>query len=136
MSNNIFFNLIKKIERRVFFMIDLKIEVNPSFYKKINHDTIKEATATTIKNTTLKAESECKKEAPYDTGALRRGHSSEISDEEGLVINGQGYWVYVVFGTYKMDANNYPQRVVNSLASEQFMSRTLVSELKKKGVIE
>ena len=117
-------------------MIDIEVKINPSFYEKVDHRIIKEAESTTIKNTTLKAESECKKEAPYDTGALRRGHSSEISDDEGLVISGQGYWVYVVFGTYKMDANNYPQRVVNGLASEQFMSRTFVSELKKKGVLE
>lgn len=117
-------------------MIDIEVKINPSFYKKLDRKIIKKAESTTIKNTTLKAERGCKKEAPYQTGALKRGHSSEISDEEGLVINGQGYWVYVVFGTYKMDANNYPQRVVNSLASEKFMSRTFVSELKKMGVIE
>ena len=116
-------------------MIDFDFEIHPSFYKKINPSIIKECESKTIRDTTLEAEGRCKKTCPYDTGALMRGHSSDISDEQGLVKNSQPYWVYVVFGTSKMDARNYPQVVVNSLVSEQYMSRKFKTELYKRGVL-
>jgi len=117
-------------------MIDIDVKFNPSFYKKLDKNIIKKCEAVTIKNTTLEAESRCKKICPYETGALMRGHSSEISDEEGLVKNGQEYWVFVVFGTSKMDARNYPQEVANGLASENYMSRTFKTQLHKMGVLD
>lgn len=117
-------------------MIDIQVKVNPDFYKKISQDIIRECEAKTIHDTTLEAESRCKKTCPYETGALMRGHSSDITDEEGFVKNGQHYWVYVVFGTSKMDARNYPRKVANSLVSEQYMSRKLKTELQKKGVLD
>jgi len=117
-------------------MIDIDVVIEPSFHKKLNHSIIKECEAVTIKNTTLEAESRCKKICPYQTGALMRGHSSTISDDEGTVRNRQDYWVFVVFGTSKMEARNYPQVVVNSLHSENYMSRTFKTQLVKKGVLD
>ena len=117
-------------------MIDIEVKINPSFYKKLDKFIIKKCEAITIRNTTLEAESRCKKTCPYDTGALMRGHSSDISDEEGLVKNGQHYWVFVVFGTSKMKARNYPQKVANGLSSENYMSRTFKTQLKNRGVLE
>ena len=128
-------------------MIDIDVKVNPSFYRKIAHNIVKEAESQTIKKTTLEAENRCKKKSPGPgnqlpnttykaSGHLRRGHSSEIHDDEGLVKNNQNYWVYVVYGTSKMPARNYPKDVANELSSEQYMSNTLISELKKKGVLD
>ena len=117
-------------------MIDIDVDIESSFRKKVNHSIIKECEAITIKNTTLEAERRCKKVCPYDTGALMRGHSTSISNEQGLVRNRQDYWVFVVFGTSKMEARNYPQVVVNSLHSENYMSRTFKTQLVKKGVLE
>ena len=117
-------------------MIDIKVEVRESFYKKTSHDIVKQCIANTIRNTTLEEEKRCKVASPYDTGALRRGHSSEISSEEGLIRNRMNYAVYVVHGTSKMEARNYPQEVANDLASENYMSESMEKELKKKGVIE
>lgn len=114
----------------------MKVEIHPSFYKKIDKEIVDKAESVTIRNTTLKAEGDCKKEAPYKTGKLRRSHSSEISDEEGTVQNSAEYAVYVIHGTSKMDGNNYPQRVVNKLASEKYMSKTFQAELKKQGVFQ
>ena len=118
-------------------MIDVEFKINPSFYKKIAPAIVKECESATIQNTTLEAESRCKKTCPVDTGALMRGHSSEINETslEGFIKNSQDYWVYVVFGTSKMDARNYPQEVANSLYSEKYMSRTFKTQLKKKGVL-
>lgn len=117
-------------------MIDIEVKINPSFYKKLDKSIIKKCEAITIRNTTLEAESRCKKTCPYDTGALMRGHSSDISDEEGFVKNGQHYWVFVVSGTSKMKARNYPQKVANGLSSENYMSRTFKTQLKNMGVLE
>lgn len=117
-------------------MIDIEVKINPSFYKKLDKSIIKKCEAITIRNTTLEVESRCKKTCPYDTGALMRGHSSDISDEEGFVKNGQHYWVFVVFGTSKMKARNYPQKVANGLSSENYMSRTFKTQLKNMGVLE
>lgn len=128
-------------------MINIDVKLNPSFYKKIAHNIIKEAESQTIKKTTLEAENRCKKKSPGPgnqlpgttykaSGNLRRGHSSEIHETEGLVKNNMNYAVYVVHGTSKMPARNYPQQVANELASEQYMSNTLMNELKKKGVLD
>lgn len=128
-------------------MINIDVKVNPSFYKKIAHNIIKEAESQTIKKTTLEAENRCKKKSPGPgnqlpnttykaSGDLRRGHSSELKETEGLVKNGQHYAVYVVHGTSKMPARNYPKQVADELASERYMSNTLLNELKKRGVLD
>lgn len=123
----------------------IEVKINPSFYKKIAHDTVKKCESQVIKKTTLEAESRCKKKSPGPgnqlpntnyraSGNLRRGHSSEISEEEGLVKNSMNYWVYVVHGTSKMPARNYPQKVANELASEHYMSNAMKKALKENGV--
>ena len=117
-------------------MIDLEVKVNPDFYKKTSKSIITQCVANTIRNTTLEAEKRCKQKAPYQTGALRRGHSSEISSDEGLVKNSMHYAVYVVHGTSKMEARNYPLEVVNELTSENYMSNSMEKELRKQGVIQ
>ena len=128
-------------------MMTMEVKLNSSFYKKLNQAAVKAAEKVTIRNTTLEAERRCKIQAPGPgnqlpgttykaVGNLRRGHSSEISDEEGLVKNSQKYWVYVVYGTSKMPARNYPKKIVSELSSENYISRTMISELKKQGVIE
>ena len=128
-----------------FATIEMKIQ--PSFYKKVNKEAINKAKAKAIKDTSKEAVAECEKQAPgpgnqlpgtdYNaSGNLRRGHSFDCSDDEGVVHNSMNYWVYVVFGTSKMPARNYPQKVCNKLASEQFMSRAFVSQLKSMGVLD
>ena len=128
-------------------MIDIDVKIDPSFYKKVNHEVIKACESTTIKNTTLEAEKRCKVQAPGPgnqlpgtkykaVGRLRRSHSSHISDDEGLVKNSTNYWRFVVLGTSKMPARNYPQKIANELSSEKYITRTFLTELRRKGVIE
>lgn len=130
-------------------MMDLGIDIEfePSFYKKVNHQVISECGFQTIRKTTLEAEKRCKVQAPgpgnqlpgttYKAiGRLRRSHSSKISQDEGLVTNSTNYWRYVVYGTSKMPARNYPQKIANELISEQYITRTMLTELRRKGVIE
>lgn len=128
-------------------MIDIDVEFSPSFKRKINHEVLKSCESTTIRNTTLEADKRCKIQAPGPgnqlpgtkykaVGRLRRSHSTHITDTEGQVRNSTNYWRYVVFGTSKMPARNYPQNIANQLASENYISRTFLTELRKRGVIE
>ena len=116
-------------------MIDIQVELKPDFKKKINHPAVKQAIANTIRNTTLQAERKCKTTAPYKTGQLRRSHSTHIGPEEGQVKNSANYAVYVIHGTSKMAARNYPAKVCNELSSSNYASRELERELRSKGVI-
>ena len=53
----------------------------------------------------------------------------------GSVTNSTDYWVYVVYGTYKMSANDYPLRVVNSMISEDYFMRVTSEVLRSNGII-
>jgi hypothetical protein len=128
-------------------VIDIDVKLEDSFYKKINHSVVAACEAETIRKTTLEAERRCKVQAPgpgnqlpgtkYKAiGRLRRSHSTKISKDEGLVKNSTNYWRYVVFGTSKMPSRNYPQKIANELSSEQYITRTMLTELRRKGVIE
>lgn len=128
-------------------MININVKLEKSFYEKINHAVIKECEAETVKKVTLEAEKQCKRYAPGPgnqlpgttykaVGRLRRSHTVSISPEEGLVKNSTDYWIYVVFGTSKMPARNYPKQVSGALAGSRYMSRTFLTELRRRGVIE
>lgn len=128
-------------------MIDIDFKINPKFYKKIDRKIIERAEATTIRNTTLEAEKRCKVKAPGPgnqlpnttykaSGNLRRSHSTKITDDEGQVKNSAKYAVYVVHGTKKMAARNYPKKVANELSSENYITRTFLTELRRSGVLD
>ena len=116
--------------------VSVAIDFKDSFRKKTNTANVKKAMANTIRKTTLQAETDCKKTAPIKTGKLRRSHSSSISASEGQVKNSAGYAVYVVHGTSKMKARNYPLQVMNKLSSQKFASKTFKQELKTMGITE
>lgn len=143
--------------------ISVKIDVSSLCDKKTNPDIYKGMIEAAIRQTTLYAEEECKKEAPFKSGALRRGHSSQISPTKGLVKNSQKYWVHVVYGTKAhiitpkkkkalywkgakhpvpkvthpgTAANNYPQRVVNKIQQQKMGERFALQYLRKQGVTE
>ena len=99
----------------------ISFQFNPSFYKKTNPAIIKKCVAKTIKDTTLEAEKRCKEKAPYDTGNLRRSHSSKYSADEGT-------------GTYKMPARNYPSEVCKELGGEKYMANRFRKHLRDEGV--
>lgn len=116
-------------------MITINVDLKPSFQKKVNPETYKEALKKAITQTTFEAESRCKKECPVRTGTLMRGHSSDVKDLEGTVSNGIEYAEYVIHGTRYQSANNYPGRVVSSLKSQNYATKAFKSALKSTGVL-
>ena len=116
--------------------INVEITINESFFKKVNAPW-KEIFNQVIRDVTLEAEARCKREAPIRTGALRRGHSSDLSkDLTGYIRDSMHYWIYVVYGTKYQQANPYTQRVCDSLASEKWASNRAKMILKSYGVLE
>ena len=114
--------------------LTVDIDFTSSYRKKTNPAVVEKAMQNTIRKTTLKADNQCKREAPYRTGKLRRSHSPKFLADEGQVRNSAGYAVYVVHGTRRQKSNNYPKRVMNRISSEQFASKTFRQELRRQGV--
>ena len=127
--------------------LTLNVKLEDSFRKKINHELYKRAEQETIRKVTLEAEKQCKKYAPGPgnqlpgtkykaSGHLRASHSSVIGPNEGMVVNNSGYAQYVILGTSKMPARNYPRQVNGRLAGTKYMTRTFLTELRKMGVLD
>ena len=101
----------------------VQINYSDSYYNKLNPDNYIQAEEEAVKNITLEAEEKCREEAPVDTGLLRDSHYSEIDGLVGRVMNDVEYAPYVIYGTSKQSANNYPQRELNDMVdsySEKF----------------
>lgn len=94
----------------------VEIIFSESYYNKLNPDNYIKAEEEVIRNVVLEAEELCMAEAPVDTGLLRDSHYSESEGLSGRVMNDVEYAVYVIYGTSRQSANNYPQRVVNELS--------------------
>lgn len=86
----------------------------PSVQKKLKDTRVIRAAQTAVKQTMYDLQKECMKEAPVDTGNLRRSHSVQINagrnQVQGILSNNANYWVYVNFGTSKMAANAFLDR--------------------------
>jgi hypothetical protein len=65
---------------------------------------------------------------PVDTGRLRAGHTLNLSNAIiKYILNAVEYMPYVVYGTSKMAANNYPHRAL--LASKADVERIVRQEI-------
>ena len=116
-------------------MLKIDVDLRPSFKKKVNPATYRKALDLAIRQSTLYAENQCKRECPVRTGTLMRGHSSSFGNNVGYVRNGVEYAKYVIHGTKYQSANNYPGRVANSLKSQNYVTNAFKSALKSTGVL-
>ena len=107
---------------------NVTVHYNEGYYFKLNSNNYIKAEEDTIREIVSEAEMGCIDEAPVDTGLLRDSHYSEIDGLSGRVLNDVEYAVYVIYGTSRQSANNYPQRVLNSISgnyAEHFRSALL-----------
>jgi len=133
---------------------EVTMEITPAGRRKLNPKIYEAAIKIALTQTTLKAEAECIKESPKGpTGNLQRGHSHNIEDDEGQVINSEPYALWIIWGdgsshpagniyyyegkpyVSKGVPNNYPQRVLSRLAAQKYASKQLHKALKQQGVI-
>lgn len=145
--------------------LSVKVDMSKALQVKLNKNTYDTMIREVIKRMTLFCEGECKKEAPYKTGNLRRSHSTKIDGKRGYVKNSAKYWRYVVFGTagytvkpvnakvlhfmtesgdsvFTKEAhipprppNPYPSRVVRKMASMKYAQKTSIQVLREMGAI-
>lgn len=105
-------------------MMEIDIEFTESFYNKFGNPTyVEECISETIEFTVEKIVEACKEECPVRTGTLRDGHYHRLDNLSAYVGNNVEYAPYVIYGTSKQSANNYPQRAINRMGSSTMSSR-------------
>ena len=118
------------------FSID--INFNDSYYKKLglkNKQGYDTAIDTAIDHAIHDAENIARREAPVDTGNLRRSiHKNKPGKCQGeLTARGAPYWVYVQYGTSKMDDNPFVTRTARRIKPK--VQQYILEELKRNGVL-
>ena len=115
-------------------MITVSVKVSSNLFKKLDETVMNSCIDNVVSKATTEAESRCRTTCPYATGALSRGHYSEITGDMGAVKNSRDYATYVIHGTSRMEARNYPLAVINSMSSQNFIANQAKAELRKSGV--
>jgi len=112
----------------------VEITINESFTKKTDPEAYSKAMVDTVSDVTQKTMEECQAECPVRTGNLRDSHSVESDGMESTIRNSAEYWIYVVYGTSRMAANNYPQRAWNNIISQDVIGEIFKSKLNENGI--
>lgn len=113
-------------------MITVDVKFSDSFHKKLDSNTFKTALDRAIDHTISDAENTCRREAPVDTGNLRRSiHKNKPGHCVGEIRSRAHYWVYVQYGTSKMKANPFVTRTANQVGPN--LSKYVIDELKNMG---
>ena len=114
-------------------MIDIKIDFTDSFNKKTNPQNYEESLKESIEYVTNIFVEECSREAPKRTGRLSKGHYYRMDGLSGHVGNIMYYAPYVIFGTSRQPANDYPSRVANQLNIGELVSSRFADSLIMRG---
>ena len=110
------------------------ISIDVKFYKKLDHASYEKALEKATDHTTSDAENTCRREAPIDTGNLRRSITKNKPEPgTGELKSGAPYWGYVQYGTSKMSANPFVTRTANTIVPN--VKKYTVDELKNRGVL-
>lgn len=117
----------------------VNIQFNDSYFKKLGLNKkhgFEDALDIAIDHATHDAENICRREAPIDTGNLRRSiHKRKPGKCQGeLQARGAPYWVYLQYGTSKLDANPFVTRTARRVKPK--VSAYVIEELKNAGVLE
>ena len=119
------------------FSVD--INFNDSYFKKLGlkgRASYEEPLDIAIDHAIHDAENIARREAPIDTGNLRRSiHKRKPGKCQGeLSARGAPYWVYVQYGTSKMSANPFVTRTARRIKPK--VQEYVLEELKRAGVID
>ena len=119
------------------FSVDIKF--NDSYFKKLGLNKkagYDEALDVAVDHAIHDAENICRREAPIDTGNLRRSiHRNRPSKCQGeLRVRGAPYWVYLQYGTSKMSANPFVTRTARRVKPK--LTEYVLEELKRAGILE
>ena len=116
-------------------MLSIDVELTDSFYKKIGHSKEYEnALDKAIDHATQEAENTCRREAPYKTGNLRRSiNKNKPGKCAGEIKSRAHYWVYLQYGTSKINANPFVTRTAKKVSPK--LQKYFAEELNSLGVL-
>ena len=116
----------------------VEVKFTDSYFKKLglkNNKGVEEAIDRAIEHTIHDAENIARREAPIDTGNLRRSiHKRKPRKCVGELRSRAHYWVYLQYGTSKMDANPFVTRTARRVGPK--MKEYTLQELKNAGVLD
>lgn len=104
-----------------------QMKIKESLHRKLDGTRARLAMEKAVKQTMYDLMKEAMKEAPEDTGNLRRSHSVDMRLDsnmvEGLLKNSANYWPYVQFGTSKMKPNDFVTRAFNKVEPQKSVAK-------------
>ena len=105
-----------------------QMKIKESLHRKLDGTRARLAMEKAVKQTMYDLMKEAMKEAPVDTGNLRRSHSVDVRLDsniiEGLLKNSANYWPYVQFGTSKNpNANDFVTRAFNKVEPQKSVAK-------------
>lgn len=114
----------------------VNIKFDESYFKKLGlKEGYGEAIDVAVDHTLHDAENISRREAPIDTGNLRRGISKYHKEKcEGAIISRAHYWVYLQYGTSKMNANPFVTRTANKVGPR--FTKYIHEEFKNRNIID
>lgn len=116
-------------------MMSIKIEFGKHFEKVVNAR-IDEIADQALQRTIVEADSICQREAPVDTGTLRRSIGTAHPNMGTVCLTcGVKYWVYNQYGTSKMKANPFVTRTAKQIISNNLIQQNLYDILVLEGII-
>ena len=120
------------------FSVDIKFD--DSYFKKLGlkEGGYEDALDTAIDHTLDDAENTMRREAPIDTGNLRRSISKfkpgKCQGQIHSSLHKPPYWIYLQYGTSKMSPNPFVTRTARKVGPK--LTRYIHDELKNSGVLE
>ena len=115
--------------------LDIKVDFNESYYRKLNSMSMVEACSDTIQEITQELLTEVKSECPVRTGNLRDGHFTSTTIMQGNIHNNVEYAPYVIYGTSRQSPNNYPQRALNKVMANDKIVTLLEDNMERHGLL-
>ena len=115
--------------------MEIKVEINKSFYDKTSPETYIQAMEESIRHITETTLDACKDESPVRTGNLRDGHYSKHTGLESYIMNSVDYAPYVIYGTSRQAPNPYTQRAVEKVNIEETILNIFQTQLTSQGLL-
>ena len=108
--------------------------INKSYYNKTDPNKYHKAIIDTVAEVANRTLDEFRVECPVRTGNLRDSHILSVDGLSASISNSAEYWRFVVYGTIKMAANNYPQRAWNTMVTQNIINTVFEEKLKENGI--
>lgn len=115
--------------------MSIKIDFSDHFNKVVGAK-IDEIADKALQRTIVEADSICQREAPVDTGTLRRSIGTSHPRMGTVCLTcGVKYWVYNQYGTSKMKANPFVTRTAKKIIGDNLIQTNINDILVQEGII-